>query len=257
MVIAAGEGVAMEGIRNEIAGKIVVLTGANGGIGRNLVAALSRAGAAEVIAVVRSIVAYTDPIVRPFALDITNADDVEAFGHSLDGKVDILINNAGVNANSGAIQAASTAAARMEMEVNYFGTLNMIRAIAPAMASRGGGTILNMLTVLSHVNLPLMGSYCASKAAAYSLTQAARAELAGSRIRVLGVFPGAVDTPMSRSAPQPKLSPDEVAEAAIALINSDDDDCYPGAAAQSLRQMLQADIKQAERLLAVRLPISR
>jgi short-subunit dehydrogenase len=143
------------------------------------------------------------------------------------------------------------------MEVNYFGTLNMIRAVSPGMKQRGRGVILNILSVMSQVNLPLMGSYCASKAAAYSLTQAARAELAPSGVRVLGVFPGAVDTAMSSHVPPPKLSPGEVASAAIGLINSDDDDCYPGEAAQRLRAAMQADMKKVERQLALRLPSAR
>jgi NAD(P)-dependent dehydrogenase (short-subunit alcohol dehydrogenase family) len=240
--------------RNDIAGKVVVVTGAAGGIGRCLVSALVKAGASEVIAVMRKAEMAQSAIVRPVSLDITDAAAVDAFGRSLASPASILINNAGFNANSGALSAPTVDSARREMEVNYFGTLNMIRAVAPAMRRQGRGVIVNILTVMSHVNLPLMGSYCASKAAAYSLTQAARAELAASGVRVLGVFPGAVDTAMSSRVPPPKLSPDEVAEAAIGLINSDGEDCYPGEVAQRLRAAIQADMKAVERQLALRLP---
>lgn len=239
---------------NEIAGKTVIVTGAAGGIGRCLVDALLEAGAAEVFATMRRIGPAHDSRVRPTALDITDASQVDAFARSLDGRAGILINNAGVNSNSGALAAATTDGAWQEMQVNYFGTLNMIRAVAPDMKRRGSGIILNMLTVLSHVNLPLMGSYCASKAAAYSLTQAARAELGPSGVRVLGVFPSAVDTTMSPMAPPPKLSPQEVAEATVALINSDEDDCYPGTMASGVRAALQADMKKVERQFALRVP---
>jgi NAD(P)-dependent dehydrogenase (short-subunit alcohol dehydrogenase family) len=240
--------------RNEIAGKVVIVTGAAGGIGRSLVAALIEAGAAEVIAAMRRATPVQDPRVRPVAFDIADAAEVDAFALSLDGGADILINNAGFNSNSGALSASTVDGAWQEMRVNYFGTLNMIRAVAPGMKRRGRGIILNMLTVLSHVNLPLMGSYCASKAAAFSLTQAARAELGPAGIRVLGMFPGAVDTAMSPQAPPPKLSPRQVAEATIGLINSDEDDCYPGEMARGVRASLQADMKKVERQFALRLP---
>jgi len=240
--------------RNEVAGKVVIVTGAAGGIGQSLVAALIEAGAAEVIAAMRRIAPVQSPRVRQVTFDITDAAEVDAFALSLDGRADILINNAGFNSNSGALSASTTDGAWQEMRVNYFGPLNMIRAVAPDMKRRGRGIILNMLTVLSHVNLPLMGSYCASKAAAYSLTQAARAELGPAGIRVLGVFPSAVDTTMSPQAPPPKLSPQEVAEATIRLINSEEDDCYPGELARSVRASLQADMKKVERQFALRLP---
>jgi short-subunit dehydrogenase len=218
------------------------------------VTALLDAGAAEVIATMRRIALVEDPRVRPVALDITDATQVEAFARSFGVLADILINNAGFNSNSGALSASTAAGAWQEMQVNYFGPLNMIRAIAPDMKRRGSGVIVNMLTVLSHVNLPLMGSYCASKAAAHSLTQAVRAELASAGIRVLGVFPSAVDTTMSPQAPPPKLSPREVAEATIGLINSDEDDCYPGELAKGIMVSLQTDMKRVERQFASRLP---
>ena len=67
--------------------------------------------------------------------------------------------------------------ARAEMETNYFGTLRMSRAFAPVLKQDGGGCIVNMLSVLPHVALPLMGSLCASKSAGLRLTEGVRAEL--------------------------------------------------------------------------------
>ena len=84
---------------------------------------------------------------------------------------------AGANANSRIFLPPTLDGAREEMEVNVFGLLNMVRAFAPAMQRRRQGTIVNMLSMVSLVNVPRMATYCASKAAAYSLTQAIRAEL--------------------------------------------------------------------------------
>ena len=79
--------------------------------------------------------------------------------------------------------------AREEMEVNYFGTLAMCRAFAPALASRDNGAIVNVCSIIGLVNLPVNGTYCASKAAGHSLLQGVRAELAPRGIRVVGVTP--------------------------------------------------------------------
>jgi short-subunit dehydrogenase len=84
------------------------------------------------------------------------------------------------------------------MEVNYFGLLRMCRAFAPILAANGGGTLINVLSILSRVAHPAVGSYSASKAAAFSLTQAVRAELQAQGTRVIGVLPAYVATDMAK-----------------------------------------------------------
>ena len=115
----------------EIAGKVVLVTGANGGIGRTLVAAFRKAGAAEVLEI-----GGLGAPAGMTKLDVTDRSAVEALAASLGARVDILVNNAGFNGNSGALAAAEDRNARQEMEVNYFGLLNMIRAFSPAMRQR-------------------------------------------------------------------------------------------------------------------------
>jgi short-subunit dehydrogenase len=112
--------------------------------------------------------------------------------------------------------------------------------------------VVNMLSVLAHVNLPLMASYSASKAAAMSFTQAFRAEASGSGVRVCGVYPSLVDTAMSARAPGPKLLPQELAAQLIDAIRVGFEDLYPGAA-EPLRAAVQRDWKAAERQMAQRL----
>jgi NAD(P)-dependent dehydrogenase (short-subunit alcohol dehydrogenase family)/uncharacterized OB-fold protein len=232
----------------EITGKVVLITGANGGIGRELVAAFRSAGAGEVIEV-----GGTSATAGQTRLDITDAAAVAALAGSLAPRVDILVNNAGFNGNRGAL-IEDDQLARLEMDVNYFGLLNMIRAFSPAMRERGQGLIVNMLSMLAHVNLPVLGSYSASKAAALSLTQAARAELAPWGVRVCNILPGAVDTRMSTHVPPPKLAPAQLAAAVVKAVRSGVEDIYPGAAAERLHAAMRADAKALEKEMATRLP---
>lgn len=231
-------------------GKTVLVTGAGGGIGSALVTAFLAAGVAQVLAAGRSPVDARDR-VRFLPLDLTSEQAVAEAAQAA-GPVDIVVNNSGVNANQ-RLHGLDPVQAALEMDVNYFGLLRMYRAFAPAMQKRGSGCFVNMLTVLAHASLPTMATYCASKAAALSLSQAMRAELAPHGVRVMAVLPAAVDTRMSAHAPQPKLAPVELARAVVDALRSGADDVYPGAAA-NLRASLQADWKAVERMLAGRLP---
>src|SRR5829696_5302413 len=133
--------------------------------------------------------AHSDARVVPIALDITDDTSVQAAAARL-GDVDLVVNNAGLLRGERLIAAADLAAARQEMEVNYFGLLRMSRAFAPILAANGGGTLINLLSILLRVANPEAGGYSASKAAALSLTQAVRAELLPQGTRVIGVLPG-------------------------------------------------------------------
>ena len=237
----------------EIQGKTVLVTGAAGGIGRALVQAFLAAGAKEVIAAGRR-APVTAERVTPLVLDLAEERSVAAAATACAARVDILVNNAGVNSNSGVLFPRDPATAAQEMDINYFGLLRMLRAFAPEMKRRGGGAIVNMLTMLSHMNLPLMGSYCASKAAALSLTQAARAELAAAGVKVIAILPSAVDTTMATKAPPPKLSPEEVAQATLQALRDEAEEVYPGPVATEFMATLRSNPKVLEKRLAQRLP---
>jgi NAD(P)-dependent dehydrogenase (short-subunit alcohol dehydrogenase family) len=232
-------------------GSVVLLTGANGGIGRALVAALQAAKAAKIYAATRGGAAL--PGTAPLTLDVTKPNEVAAAAKAAPD-VTLLINNAGVNFNTPLLKIAATDNARAEMEVNYFGTLAMCRAFAPVLAKNGGGVIVNMLSILARVNLPLMGSLCASKAAALSLTQGVRAELVQQGTRVIGVLPGAVRTRMTEGIEVPKMEPPEVAAAILAAIAGDDEEIYPGDMASGVKAGLAADPKGVEKQFGAFLP---
>src|SRR5262245_49545525 len=177
--------------RTSAEGAVALVSGANRGIGAAFVSGLLEAGAQRVYAAARDpqtlVLAERDTRIVPIALDITDDISVQAAAAQL-ADVDLLVNNAGVALGARLIGAADLSAARQEMEVNYFGLLRMCRAFAPILAANGGGTLINVLSILARVASPAVGSYSASKASALSLTQAVRAELQAQGTRVIGVL---------------------------------------------------------------------
>lgn len=221
--------------------KVVLLTGATGGLGQAFIGALLEGGVRKIYAACRTPAAlpHHDARVVPLTLDITDNVAIATAVRMADD-VSLLINNAGVNRTRGFLAPASVQAARLEMNVNYFGTLEMCRAFAPMLIARGG-TIVNLLSILARITLPGMGSLCASKAAALRMTDGLRAELAPHGVRVLGVLPGAIDTEMSRDFPPPKMAPADVVAAILAALEADEDEITPGAMAQEVAAGLAAD----------------
>jgi len=190
----------------EIEGKRVVITGAGRGLGRALVTAFVDAGAAEVIAGTRTREDREALIlerVTPVQLEVRSDEDVEAVARL--GPFDILINNAGV-AGYGNPITMDFAAIEEEVAVNYLGVLRVTRAIAPGMIAKRDGMIVNVATAFAKVNLPIVGTYCATKSALLSLGQALRAYLSEHGVRVITVMPTTIDTDMSRGADVPKMT---------------------------------------------------
>ena len=242
-----------------ISGSVALVTGANRGIGRTLVEVLVAKGARKIYATARDPSTLQDltrahsGVVESIELDITDHSAVTKAATACND-VELLINNAGINHNTSLIAVENLDNARAEMETNYFGTLAMCRSFAPVLRSNGGGCIVNMLSVLSRVTLPLMGSLCASKAATLRLTQGVRAELTAQNTTVLAVMPGAVDTQMTKDFPPPKMPPKEVAEAVMEAIETGTEEIYPGDMASGLSQGLAHDPKAVEKELAAFLP---
>jgi hypothetical protein len=242
-----------DNVSRDIAGKVVFLSGASGGIGQELIRAFCDAGAAEIIAASRHPIASERPQVRPYKLDVTVDAEVAEAGRRFAERVDILVNCSGANSNSRIFAPSTLAEARLEMEVNYFALLSMVRAFGPAMRQRKSGTIVNMLSMVSLVNIPLMGSYCASKAAAWSLTQAIRAELRPHGVLVCAAFPSATETAMTAHLTIPKLKPAAVADAVIAAIRDGVEDAKEGLIHDHVVHGLRTDPKAVERQMAARL----
>lgn len=232
----------------KIEGSVVFVSGANRGIGRAVVDAFVHAGAARVYAGMRTPEDTGDPKVVPIKLDISEVAMAQAAAAKC-ADVQILVNNAGILLGQPLVGAADPLAAEREMRTNFFGTLHMVRAFAPVLAANGGGAIVNLLSILSRVSMPHIGSYCASKAALYSLTQGIRGELSRQGTLVVGVLPAFVDTDMAKRVPVPKLSPAALAETVLTALRDGTEDVYPGAAGDVAAQ-LQLDPKAVEKQFA-------
>jgi len=199
----------------DISSCTALVTGANRGLGRHFTIELLRRGA-RVYAGARNPESITVDGVIPLAVDVTDAASVAAAAEAA-GDVTLLVNNAGISADTN-IFTGDVDNARREMDTNYFGTLSMVRAFTPVIERNGGGAMLNVLSVLSWRSLPDMSGYCASKAAAWSMTNALRVELADRGIVVTGVHVGLMDTDMAAGLDVPKSDPADVAVLAVDAI---------------------------------------
>lgn len=190
----------------------------------------------------------------PLPLDVTDPDQVAAAA-SIASDVTLLINNAGYAAFEGALSAPDSDDARREMEVNYFGTLALTRAFAPTLANAGGGALLNMLSMLSLVSLPVAATYSASKAASLSLTRSLRAELGAQGTQVVGVLAVQTETEMGAKLPEPRMTPQEVVTDALDAIEAGtNDEIVAGNQSRAIYAAFVADPKALQAKMSTRLP---
>jgi NAD(P)-dependent dehydrogenase (short-subunit alcohol dehydrogenase family) len=173
-------------------GAVVLITGANGGLGREFVRQALHRGSRKVYASARNPQAWDDPRVTALPLDVTDQDSVDAAAAAA-GDVTVLINNAGAT-GPGTLLGADLDDVRNLFETNVFGPLAVAQAFAPVLAANGGGALVDIHSALSW--LARGGAYSASKAALWSLTNSLRLELAGQGTQVVGVHLGYTDTPM-------------------------------------------------------------
>jgi NAD(P)-dependent dehydrogenase (short-subunit alcohol dehydrogenase family) len=199
----------------KIEGAVVLVTGANRGIGRAISAALLDRGAAKVYAAVRDVttVPTEDPRLVPVQLDVTDTAQVRSVAAALDD-VEIVVNNAGIGRPATPL-TATIDNARAEIEVNYLPLLATTQAFAPVLAANGGGAFVNVLSVASWVGFPSLATYSASKSAAWSFTNSARVELKHQGTQVVGVHVGFVDTDLTAGLDIDKIPPATVADAAL------------------------------------------
>ena len=202
----------------QIKDAVVLVTGANRGIGAGFVSQLKERGAAKIYAAARDASSITVDGVEPIALDVTNPDQIQAAAAAA-GDVQVLINNAGISTGTSLITGDLDAITR-EMNTNFYGALLMTRAFAPILGANGGGAIVNVISALSWFTVPGGGAYAAAKAAAWSLTDSARIELQGQGTHVVGMHMGLVDTDMSKSIDGPKISPTAFADAGLDAVES-------------------------------------
>lgn len=221
----------------KIEGSVALVSGGNRGLGKAFVQALLDGGAQKVYVGARRPIETADPRLQPVMLDITDAQSVAAAAEACQD-VTILINNAGVAFASPLLTASG---ARTEIETNYLGTLAMCQAFAPILKKNGGGALVNMLSVVSWYSQPFLGSYSASKAAAWSLTNGVRMELRAQGTLVVGVHAGLIDTDMAAQFDGTKTRPQDVAAATMEAIIAGREEVLADKVSQETRTALVTD----------------
>ena len=195
----------------DIEGAVVLVTGANRGLGAEYVRQLLDRGAAKVYAGARVPESVSTAGAIPVKLDVTNADDLKAAVERC-SDLTMLINNAGVVIGSRILAEDSLENAKAEFETNVWGPFNLSKSFAPVLAANGGGAIVNVLSAVSWMSIKEVATYAMSKSAAWSLTNALRLELARQGTLVVAVHPAFIDTDMAAGVDMPKTSTHQVVE---------------------------------------------
>lgn len=225
----------------DIQGKVALVTGANRGIGRTIVDAFMDSGVAKVYAAVRD-VDSAKPLfeqygkkITPIELDVSKNDTITAAANAA-SDVQVVVNNAGVLKTAGPLSGDAIEMLKFEMDVNVYGLLRMAKAFAPVLKGNGGGALVQLNSVASLKAFPDFATYCASKAASYSLTQALRDKLGEQGTAVLSVHPGPIATDMADSAGLDEIAepPSLVANGIVEALRAGDFHLFPDTMAKQV-----------------------
>jgi NAD(P)-dependent dehydrogenase (short-subunit alcohol dehydrogenase family) len=223
----------------KLTSSVALVTGANRGLGRAFAQGLLAAGARKVYAAARDPATIDLPGAVPIALDVTDDSAVRAAARDC-GDVTLLVNNAGIARRSPFLGDGSADAVREMLDTNFFGMLATSRAFAPVLNANGGGALVNMLSVLSWINMPVMSGYGASKAAAWALTNGLRNELRAQGTLVVGVHAAFIDTDMARGVPAPKTKPEDVVRQVLEAIETGQEEVFADAITRAVKGGLSA-----------------
>ncbi|OHV43464.1 SDR family oxidoreductase [Pseudofrankia sp. BMG5.36] len=215
--------------------RVVLVTGANRGLGREFVAQLTERGVAKIFAGARDprSIDSRDPRVVALQLDVTDPESIRrAAGVASD--VSIVVNNAGISTPTSVLEPDTTKL-RRELEVNFLGPLAVTSAFIDGVVERSGA-VVNVASVLAW--LAVGQSYSASKAALWSATEAMRLELRPRGVQVLGVHMGYVDTDMTSGVDAPKASPRDVVSQVLDGLESGADEVLADDLARAVRSQL-------------------
>jgi len=223
----------------DISGSIVLVTGANGGLGIEFVRQALELGAAKVYATARTPKDWGDDRIVGVVLDVTDEASVAAAAE-LASDATIVVNNAGIGGGA-PIATGAMSDIRSIMETNFFGALNVARAFAPVLGRNGGGALVDVHSLLSW--LGVAGAYSASKAAFWSATNSLRLELAPQGTHVMGLHLGYTDTPMTTDVTAPKNDPADVVRQAYAGLLANEYEVLADEGSAQVKQGLAAPIE--------------
>jgi NAD(P)-dependent dehydrogenase (short-subunit alcohol dehydrogenase family) len=227
---------------------VVLVTGANGGLGREFVSQALDRGARKVYASARTPREWADERVVGLQLDVTDERSVAAAA-SIAHDVTILVNNAGVS-GTGSLLSSTVSEVEELFATNVFGALRVAKAFAPVIAGNGGGAVVDVLSALSW--LALAGGYSASKAALWSITNSLRLELAPQRIQVVGAHLGYTDTAMTEGLAVEKNDPADVVRAIWDGVEAGENEVLADETSRAIRAGLSGPLEQLYPQLGIR-----
>lgn len=188
-------------------------------------------------------------------LDVTDTQSVVSLAGEIGGKTDILINNSKFVRPGGALARGDVGFARDEIDVNYLGLMRLAQAFGPGMCARASDGVnsaaawVNIFHIGALANTPAFGAFCASQAAAYSLSQSLRAEFRSAGLRVMNVFTGPPEEDWFQPLPPPKVLPQTLARDIIGGLQAGLEDVWCGDIAKDTRDRFRRDPKVLEREL--------
>ncbi len=225
----------------KIQNAVVLVTGANRGLGLEFAKQALARGAKRVYAGARDVSSITLEGVVPVQIDVTKPADVAALAAKLTD-VTFLINNAGIARPGAFVASTAQDTLREQMETNVFGILNLSQAFAPVLASNDGGAILNVLSLLSWVNTPMIAGYGVSKAAAWGLTNGLRHELRAQKTQVVGLHAGFIDTDLTKGIDVPKTTPADVVRQALDAIEANAEEVFVDESSRQVHKGLSSSV---------------
>jgi NAD(P)-dependent dehydrogenase (short-subunit alcohol dehydrogenase family) len=214
--------------------RVILVTGATGGLGQEFVTQSLARGAAKVYAGARRDHDWSDPRVVPLRLDVTKPGDIAAAAAAAPD-TDVLINNAGAYGADSLLTSAEEEI-RATYEANLFGPLLLVRAFAPVLARNGGGAVVDIHSALSWIARP--GAYAASKTAFWGLTNALRLELADQKTQVVGAHLGYTDTPFIAHLDVPKSDPAVIVARILDSLEADEDEAIADDTSAQVKSIL-------------------
>ena len=233
-------------IKYDIKNKTALVTGANRGIGKAIVEAFIEKGAKKVYAAVRNLDSAA-PLVKQYGeriqtihIDLAKSETIIAAAHQAKD-VEVVVNNAGVNNRTTALDKDTLSSLNFEMDINVRGLIQMAQAFAPVLKTHNGGAFIQLNSVASIRNIVPIATYSASKAAAYSITQALRNQLSEQGTVVISVHPGPIATDMIASTGMMEIAepPSVVANSIIDALHNGTFHVFPDAMAKKVGEAYQ------------------
>jgi short-subunit dehydrogenase len=210
--------------------KVVLITGGSSGIGKSIGEFLIKKGF-KVYGTSRNPQNYNNSKFPIITLDVTKSETISKCIHSvidIEGKIDVVINNAGVGI-TGPVEEIPEAEIKRNFDTNFFGPINVIKAVLPQMRQQNSGLIINVTSIAGYMGLPYRGIYSASKGALELITEAFRMEIKDFNIKMTNLAPGDFATNIAAGryhAPVIKDSPYEKKYSFV--LNAIDEDVNKG-----------------------------